>query len=478
MKKHLVGIVLTLALILGLASLGLASMVWKTNAIPTIKVSLSYVDPPSGTTVLRNFSGVGLNYLEINRDMNNNNHYVLLHTENYSNMQVELSTVGGGLSTSKGTEINGTWRTGLTDNVINFGVIPADMAVSDIHAVSMTGTYTVNNLNASSPTITMTAAGLLNLSGKRIPAKVTVTASAKGIPSALGNYTSIGSDFIAHPPSVSGAPIASSFSQSFAFGAIVPPIDVIANSPNYGDPLTVDIPSGGGALNGTAVLGTGVNLNKIVYTPNEGFSGKDTFSYKFISGLFQSNIATVTVNIGPARPKPYAALQDFNSIPKDSNAADHSPVADWDPAIFTLSVPTKSDMGGALSMDVDKINYKPVAGFDGTDTAKYTLTDKLGRTITGTALFEVTPHAVGDYIESAGGVSKTVTSDSLLSNDSAGAVFDNAYSIPGYGTVNVSGGNITYYPTTSSPSTEYFAYTIKDSTTGKKSIALVTVKIK
>ena len=472
MKKHVLGIALILALILGLASLGLASVMWKTNAIPSMKVSLSYVDPTYGATVLRNYSGVGLNYLEINKDMGSNRYYVLLHTENYSNMEVELSTVGGGLSTAKGTEINGTWRAGLNGNILRFNDTE-EMAFSDIRAVVMTGTNTVDLLNACSPTITMTATGLLNIGGPdKVPAKVTVQVSTKRIPAQLGNYTSIGSSFIPDSPYVHGAPIASSFSQDLAFGASAPSIDVIHRSPPFNDTLTVDIPSGGGALNGTAV----VSSNNVVYTPNKDFSGNDTFQYRLISGVLASNTATVTVNVGP-RPKPYAVLQDFTSIPKDSNAADHAPVADWDNN-FTLSVPSKSDMGGDLSIDAGKFNYKPKAGFDGTDTATYTLTDKLSRTITGTAVFEVTPHAVGDSIDSVGGVQKIITTDSLLLNDSAGAVFDNAYSMPGYGAITVSGNNITYYPTTSSPSTEYFAYTIKDSTTGKKSIALVTVKVK
>jgi len=470
MKKHAFGIVLILAFILGLASLGLASILWKTNAIPSMKVTLSYVDPSSGLNILKNFSGVGLNYLEINKDMGNNYHYVLLHTENYSNMEVQLSAVGGGLSTTKGTEINGTWRAGLNDNTIKLGDT-AEMALSDIRAVVMTGTNAVDIMGASSPTITMTAAGLLSIGGPdKVPAKVTVQVSTKGIPALLGSYTSIGSSFIPDPPSISGPPIANNISQDLAFGALAPTIDVIALSPNYSDPLTVDIPSGGSALNGTAV----VSSNKIVYTPNEGFSGKDTFQYKLVSGLLQSNTATVTVNVGP---RPNAVLQHFNSISKDANAADYPPVADWD-SNFTLSVPAKSDEDGDITVVSGNFHYKPKAGFEGTDTVTYTLTDKLARTLTGTAVFEVTPHAVGDSIDSVGGVPKTVTSDTLLLNDSAGAEFDNAYSIPTYGSINVSGNSITYYPTTTSPSTEYFAYTIKNSTTGKKSITLVTVKIK
>ncbi len=490
MNKIIFSIVCSFVFIVSLASLGLASILWKTNNIPRAKVSLSYIDPTSGLLTLKNFSGVGLNYLEVNQDLSNNYHYVLLHTENYSDMLVQLSAVGGGLSTSRGTEINGMWRsTGLNENTIKFGslLLDAEMVADDIRAVVMTGTNTANSMNTGNPSITMVAAGLLTIGPDKTPAKVTVQVSAKGVPAVIGNYTSIGSDFVAHPPSLSGAPIASSFSQDLTFGAPAPAIDVIANSPHYDKPLTVNIPSGGDALlNGTLSPGTGADVNKIIYTPKEGFSGKDTFQYRLISDLSQSDPATVTVNVGP---RPHAVLQNYTTT-KDSIAKDYAyaPASDWDPTIFTPTVPALSDMGGALSIDSGKFNYSPAAGFEGTDFVTYTLTDKLLRTITGTAIFEVRPHAVGDsftYSVVSNTFTPALTTANLLSNDkgsglSVGDVLKvGTFATPDLVTPPPAASNITYVPIShTNGDKEYFAYSIKDnSAPAKMSSGIVTIII-
>jgi hypothetical protein len=249
---------------------------------------------------------------------------------------------------------------------------------------------------------------------------------------------------------------------------------VIAGSPGFSGPLTADIPSGGDALNGHVTLSSSSPNNTVIYTPNEGFSGKDTFQYRLISGTLHSDNATVTVNVGP-RPKAYAALQNFTSMTKDTNAKDFAPVADWD-SNFTMSVPAKSDEGGNISINAGQFRYKPLAGFDGTDTVTYTLTDKLSKTITGTAIFEVVPHAVGDsfdYPIAAPGIA-TAT---LLGNDrgSGLSVVDVLKIGTSNGTPTLSSGNITYAPfSTGGTHKEYFAYTIKDSA-GRMSSATVTI---
>ena len=49
-------------------------------------------------------------------------------------------------------------------------------------------------------------------------------------------------------------------------------------------------------------LSTGATSNTVTYTPNTGFSGTDTFTYKTTDGQgVSSNIATVTITVNATK---------------------------------------------------------------------------------------------------------------------------------------------------------------------------------
>ncbi|NEQ15112.1 MAG: hypothetical protein F6K44_15310, partial [Moorea sp. SIO3E2] len=74
-------------------------------------------------------------------------------------------------------------------------------------------------------------------------------------------------------------------------------IDVLGNdSDPEGDPLTVNIEAQ--QFNGTAVVNQD---NTITYTPNDGFTGTDTFTYQVSDGINPGVTATVTVDV-PNKP--------------------------------------------------------------------------------------------------------------------------------------------------------------------------------
>jgi hypothetical protein len=88
------------------------------------------------------------------------------------------------------------------------------------------------------------------------------------------------------------APVAADDSVSTAAGVAVV-VDVLANdSDGDGDPLSVvDVsdPAGGSVV---------VNADETVtYTPDAGFSGSDSFTYRASDGVDVSNVATVTVDV-------------------------------------------------------------------------------------------------------------------------------------------------------------------------------------
>jgi VCBS repeat-containing protein len=103
---------------------------------------------------------------------------------------------------------------------------------------------------------------------------------------------------------VNDAPVAVddsySVNEDVSLGVNIPPIGVLHNDTDVdGDPLT-------SILVDPASHGT-VSLNPdgtFLYTPDANFNGTDTFTYKANDGLADSNIATVTINVGSVNDAP------------------------------------------------------------------------------------------------------------------------------------------------------------------------------
>ena len=139
--------------------------------------------------------------------------------------------------------------------------------------------------------------------------------------------------------------------------------------------------------NGTAVAnGDGT----ITYTPNPNYSGTDTFTYTITDGQGGTDTATITVNVTPVNDAP-VAIDDAAStgpgtpvvIPVLGNDTD----ADGD--ILTV-VSTTAPTNGTVTINPDgTITYTPNAGYSGTDTFTYVVSDGNGSTSTATVTVEV-----------------------------------------------------------------------------------------
>ncbi|HZS06074.1 MAG TPA: Ig-like domain-containing protein [Blastocatellia bacterium] len=88
---------------------------------------------------------------------------------------------------------------------------------------------------------------------------------------------------------VNRAPVASA--QTVSLGAGAPKAITLAASDQDGDPLQFIITGNptGGVLSGTAP--------NLIYTPNPGFSGGDSFTFKVNDNVIDSGAATVTINV-------------------------------------------------------------------------------------------------------------------------------------------------------------------------------------
>jgi hypothetical protein len=254
---------------------------------------------------------------------------------------------------------------------------------------------------------------------------------------------------------------------------------------------------------GVVTIGTGGN---VIYTPNPGQSGVDTFTYTLrdrpagdAAGLTVTK--TVTVNITPN------AVNDTVTVGEDSLATDAETTLD------VLGNDTQSGFSGTLSVTAvtqgahgtvtiinggANVRYIPVANFYGTDSFTYTMTDGV-RTATATVNVNISEKndnptanlATATIIRAFGQqeinllpfvttapdnaantngtpVSETLSITAITATGSAG------------GTAIVSGGRVLYTPPAVSPpsgTTDDFTYTVSDnrggSSTGTLKITLL-----
>ena len=155
-------------------------------------------------------------------------------------------------------------------------------------------------------------------------------------------------------------------------------VAVLANDTGLGDaPIMIaamDPPHGTVAIVGTMV----------VYTPDPGYSGTDTFSYTITDKDGQTSTATVTVMVAAVNDAPMAVPDQAvaGGQPIDINVLANDRDPDGDPLTVTSVTPPTS---GTVTINPDgTLHYTPAPGYVGTVTFTYTVSDGHGGTSTAT----------------------------------------------------------------------------------------------
>ena len=142
------------------------------------------------------------------------------------------------------------------------------------------------------------------------------------------------------------------------------PVNGTATAVGYdGTPLTFSAVTQ--PANGTVAMNPD---GTFTYTPNDGYTGSDSFTFKANDGSLDSNTATIAVTV--TAPLPYASDQDYvtgENQPLSIAAPGLLDGADGNGLALTAQPATQPAHGTlALSPDVS-FTYTPNTGFSGTD---------------------------------------------------------------------------------------------------------------
>lgn len=212
-----------------------------------------------------------------------------------------------------------------------------------------------------------------------------------------------------------------------------------------------------------------------MYTPENGYHGLDSFTYKVYDGTAFSNVATVTLidNTPTAVQDDYWWMQEnvpsfqrgieFGVLQNDPDAD-----SDW----RTTSLVSSTTHGSLTFGDDGSFSYIPDAYFYGLDGFTYKVWDGYEFSAVATVVFEVAfvndpPTAVVDAYTVDESTTLTVSAaNGLLINDSdrnGDAITARVFQNPAHGTLTLrSNGSFDYNPTPGYNGTDSFYYTAYD----------------
>ena len=167
---------------------------------------------------------------------------------------------------------------------------------------------------------------------------------------------------------VNSKPVATAGASSTSFATPVA-IDLTATDPNS-DSLSFSIGSEPthGRLSGTAP--------NLIYTPNDGFSGFDTFTFFANDGALDSSLATIALTVGSpmaANSTPVANKAVLNTVVNQPLTIQLSG-ADNEGQDLQYTV-VSQPLSGSITGNAPNLSYQPFAGFTGVDEISFTVSD-------------------------------------------------------------------------------------------------------
>jgi len=332
------------------------------------------------------------------------------------------------------------------------------------HTVSVTLPVTVTETNADSIEITLEIWDKPNRSWSRVrPGEAAANRSRKTVTGRALLRMSGGS--VANRAPTAAEATITTYEDTQSEGVFAQVSD-----PDVGDIHIISIVSE--PTNGSAQ----VISNKLVYTPNTGFVGGDSFQFKAtdVGGLSVNGIASVTVvaGSGGGNSAPTAASASITTSENTQSEGVIPLVSDPDAGdTHTISIVSPPTNGSAQVMD-NKLVYIPSAGFVGNDSFQFKATDSDGLSVNGTASVTVVAGSGGGNSAPTAASASITTSENTQSEGISPQVSDpdvgDMYTIsmvsePTNGSAQVIDNKLVYTPSTGFVGNDSFQFKVTDS---------------
>ncbi|MGI6301954.1 MAG: Ig-like domain-containing protein [Verrucomicrobiota bacterium] len=288
-----------------------------------------------------------------------------------------------------------------------------------------------------------------------------------------------------------GTAVSSETSVSIEVTAVNDPPNALDDSYSLDEGATLTLPAPGILANDTdpdgdalsttlqsAPTNGSLSLNpdgSFTYTPADGFSGTDAFTYAVNDGALDSATATVTLVVNHVNHAPVTAA-DAYSTAEDTILAVAAPGLlgndsdpDGDPITASLS---QAPINGTLDLNPDgSFTYTPIPDFFGADTFSYTATDGTAVSSETSVSIEVTavndpPNALDDAYSLDEGATLTLPAPGILANDTdpdGDTLSTTLQTTPTNGSLSLNpDGSFTYTPADGFNGTDAFTYAVND----------------
>ena len=228
------------------------------------------------------------------------------------------------------------------------------------------------------------------------------------------------------------------------------------NTPPLPLTYTVDTQPTNGTLSGTVPNQT--------YTPNTGYHGPDSFTFKATNGTTTSSDATVSITVGIGTPT--ANSQSVNVAHNTATAITLTGSDDDIPAVTLTYNIVAQPTNGTLSGTAPNVTYTPNAGYSGPDSFTFNIGNGTNTSTAGTVSI-----TVAGGIPVANNQTVTVPHDTasgitLTGTDSNTPPLTLTYAITGsgplHGTLTGTVPNVTYTPNTGYNGADSFTFNVSN----------------
>lgn len=220
------------------------------------------------------------------------------------------------------------------------------------------------------------------------------------------------------------------------------------------------------------------------YTPDAGYEGSDSFTYRATDEINQSAVATVTIQVTNFAP---LAGGDNFELSHDSQLTVPSGVilandTDIENDALTASVETVPEYGSLTFSSDGSFTYVPNAGFVGVDSFAYRVNDGIHDSNVAQVTLNVlnwAPVAENDFFSTAAASELLISTADLAANDSDGDGDPLSFSLETTttnGTLTFSAGTWSYMPHAGFSGTDSFSYRATDSI-GAFDVAIATIRV-